>query len=91
MLTVAGGSSIESTLFTKLLCQIPTISVRLPLLSPLYRIILSFIISCQVRALTGLIQPKLSSPKIQIVKMIVVPQISKKIRYLYPKFQKKTL
>ena len=50
---------------------------------------LSFIISCQVRALTGLIQPKRSSPKIQIVKTIVVPQISKKTGYLYPKFQKK--
>lgn len=88
MLTVAGGSSIESTLFTKLSREIPTLSVTFtePLYLALYRIILSFIISCQVRALTGLIQPKRSSPKIQIVKTIFVPQISKKTGYLYPKF-----
>ena len=63
MLTVAGGSSIESTLFTKLSREIPTLSITST--EPLYRIILSFITSCQVRALTGLIQPKRSSPKIQ--------------------------
>ena len=50
----------------------------LPLLSPYIGLFyLSGIISCQVRALTGSIQPKCSSPKIQIVKTILVPQISK--------------
>ena len=79
MLTVDGGSSIESTLFTNFHVKFQ-LSV-LPLLSP----ISDYSTSCQVRALTGLIQPKRSSPKIQNDtcapnfkdNRIFVPQISK--------------
>ena len=48
---------MESALFTKPLCEIPTLSV-----TSAEPHILSFIISCQVRVLTSLIQPEPSTP-----------------------------
>ena len=87
MLTVAGGSSIESVLFTKLSCEILTLSITsTELLS-----ISDYSIFRQVRALTGLIQPKRSSPcKIQIVKNdICVPNFKTKLDICAPNFKRK--